>query len=86
MDIYAARAVIDDPPGQPVPLDRADRVVGVQDQPGQPVPAQGVVGGLVAGQPGAARRVAELGVDGRPPGARSVTCCPQPGQGQVSAG
>ena len=38
MDIYAARAVIDDPPGQPVPLDGADRVVGVQDQPGQPVP------------------------------------------------
>jgi len=23
---------------------------------------------------------------GRPPGARSVTCCPQPGQGQVSGG
>jgi len=23
---------------------------------------------------------------GRPPGARSVICCPQPGQGQVSGG
>ena len=60
----AARAVIGDRPGQPVPLDGAGRVIGVQDQPGQPVPAQGVVGGLVAGQPGAARRVAELAVDG----------------------
>ena len=86
MDIYAARAVIDDPPGQPVPLDRADRVVGVQDQPGQPGPAQGVVGGLDAGQPGAARRGAELGMDGPSAGARSVICCPQPGQGQVSGG
>jgi len=64
-----ARAVIDDRPGQPVPLRRADRVFEVQDQPGQPVPAQALVGGWsdapawVAGQPGAARRVAELGVD-----------------------
>jgi hypothetical protein len=67
----AARAVIGDPPGQPVPLRRADRVFGVQDQPGQPVPPQGLVVGPVAGQPGAAGRVAEFGVDG-PPAGREV--------------
>ena len=42
----AARAVIGDRPGQPVPLQGADRVVGVQDQPGQPLSPQGVVGAL----------------------------------------
>jgi len=86
----AARAVIGDRPGQPVPLQGADRVLGVQDQPGQPLSPQGVVGALVAGQPGAARRVAELGA-GRPsaggevgdlvpaagagPGQRAVAAC-----------
>jgi hypothetical protein len=59
-----ARAVIGDPPGHPVPLEGTDRLVGVQDKPGQPLPPQRVVGGLVAAQPGAARRMAELYVDG----------------------
>ena len=59
----APRAVIGDPPGQPVPLHRADRVLGMHDLAGQSVPPGGVVGGLVAGQPGTARRVAVLDMD-----------------------
>ncbi len=86
----AARAVIGDPPGQPVPLQAPDRVFGVQDQPGQPVPPQGLVGVLVAGQPGAARRVADLGVDGPPAGGQVGDLLPAagagPGQRRVAAG
>jgi len=77
----ATRAIIGDRPGQPVPLHGAGRVFGVQDQPGQPFPAQDVVVGLVAGQPGAARRVAELGVDGPSAGGQVGDLLPAAGAG-----
>jgi len=70
-----------DLPGQPVPPHRAGRVVGVQDQPGQPVPPQRVVGRLVAGQPGAAGRVAELGVEGPAAGGQVGDLLPAAGAG-----
>jgi hypothetical protein len=82
----AARAVIFDPLAQPVPLQLAYRGFGVQDQPGDLFPAAFVVGGLVAGQPGAARGVAMFDVDGRPLAARSATCRLHCGHAQVSGG
>jgi hypothetical protein len=66
----AARAVIGDPPGQPVPLHRADRVLGVQDQPGQPVPPQGLVPSwakLVRSLPGVDVALAAFSVKNYPP-------------------
>jgi len=60
----AARAVIGDALAQPVPLHRPGCRFGVQDQAGDLLVAPGILGGLVAGQPGAARGVAVLDVDG----------------------
>jgi len=64
----AARAVIGDPPGQPVPLQGTDQVFGMQDQPGQPVPPQDVVGGRgLAPWPGARRGRAAMIASGAVP-------------------
>ena len=60
--------------------------LGVHDQAREFVAAAFVVGGLVAGEPVEARRVAQFGVHGPPAAARSLTCWPQPGQDQVSGG
>jgi hypothetical protein len=57
----------------------------MHDQPRQPLAALFIVGSLIGRQPDAARCVAVLDMD-RPAGARSVTCCPQPGQCQRSGG
>ena len=59
-----ARAVIIDTLGQPVPLHRPDRILRMHDQARQPLTPRSGVGGLVGGQPGAARRMAELDMDG----------------------
>jgi hypothetical protein len=45
----APRAVIGSPLSQPVPLYRADRILGMRDLAGQPTSPGSVVGGLVAG-------------------------------------
>jgi hypothetical protein len=58
----AAGAVVDEPPAETVALQRPAGRVGAGDQGGDPRAALLVVGGLVAGQPGAGRGVAELEV------------------------
>src|SRR5260370_26503650 len=67
----AARAVIGDPLTQPVPLHRTGGGFGVQDQAGKLLAAPLLLGGLVAGQPDAAPRVAVLDVNA-PPGRGAV--------------
>jgi hypothetical protein len=61
----------------------------MHDLAGQPVPPPGVVGGLVAGQPGTARRVAVLDMDrpaaGGPVGDLPPAARARPGQRQVVA-
>ncbi len=85
----AALAVILDPLAQPVPLHRADRGFGVQDQARDLLAAAFVIGGLVAGQPGAARAVAVLDVDGTaaggPVGDPLAALRARPGQRRVAA-
>ena len=85
----APRAVIGDPPGEPVPLHRAARVLRMYDLAGQPVPPPGVVGGLVAGQPGTTRRMAVLDMDwpavGGPVGDLPPAAWARPGQRRVVA-
>jgi len=58
----AAGAVVDEPPAEVVALQRPAGRLGAGDQGGDPRAALLVVGGLVAGQPGAGRGVAELDV------------------------
>jgi len=62
-----------------VPLHRADRVLRMRDLAGQPVPPP-----LVAGQPGAARRVAVLDMDGPAVGGPVGDVPPPARAGQVS--
>ena len=72
-----------------MPLHRADRGFGVQNQAGDLLTAAFVVGGLVAGQPAAARAVAVLDVDGTADGGSvgdplaALRACP--GQRRVTA-
>jgi hypothetical protein len=56
--------VIGDPLAEPVPLHRPGGASGVRDQPGHLLAAPLVLGGLVTAEPGTARRVADLEVDG----------------------
>ena len=82
----APRAVIGDPLRQPVPLHLPGRGLRMYDQPRQPLAALLLFGGLVGSQraqPGA-WPCSTWTV--RPAGARSVACCPHPGQSQHSAG